>query len=159
MGTGLYYYDKLGPVPNFKEDEMSRPQPLFEFADSIEDRILRRIPIETLVLTLIAGATAFVLFNPITSLLVLLGGLFAILNFLWLKSAVTRSLVVGNKKSIRALLPLYILRILLIIGIFFIIIIFFSTKIFAFVVGFSMIIPVFLIEAVGALSKLKQWKS
>jgi len=47
----------------------------------------------------------------------------------------------------------------LIIGIFFIIIFFFSKKILSFVVGFSMIIPVFLIEAAGALSKLKQWKS
>jgi hypothetical protein len=148
-----------GLSPIFKGDEMSRPQPLFEFADSVEDRILRRIPIETLVLTLIACVTAFVLFNPINSLLVLLGGLFAILNFYWLKSAVTKSLAGNGKKSIRALLPLYILRILLILGIFFIIIIFFSKKIFAFVVGFSMIIPVFLFEATGALSKLKQWKS
>jgi ABC-type uncharacterized transport system YnjBCD permease subunit len=34
----------------------------------------------------------------------------------------------------------------------------FSKKIIAFAVGFSVIIPVFLAEAVIALSRMKQWK-
>jgi len=138
---------------------MSRSQPLFELENSVEDNILRRIPIETLIFTLIGCIAAFFLFDSTISLLVLLGGLFSILNFFWLKKAVSKALSGGQKKSIRALLPLYIVRILLILAIFFIIIFFFSNKIFAFVVGFSMIIPVFLIEAAGALNKLKQWKS
>lgn len=138
---------------------MSRPQPLFQLADSAEDRILRRIPLETLLLSLFASTAALILFDPLTGLFVFLGGLVSIINFYWLKKAVSQSLSKDAKKSIRAHLPLYILRILLILGLIFIIILFFSTKIFAFVVGFSMIIPVFLIEAAGALGKLKKWKS
>ncbi|MBA7698591.1 hypothetical protein ES703_107269 [subsurface metagenome] len=56
-------------------------------------------------------------------------------------------------------LPLYVLRIVLILGIFFIIIFFFSEKIIAFAVGFSTMLPVFLVEAALALSKMKQWKN
>lgn len=155
-------YDKLGPVSNysgFEVIDMSRQQPLFEMADPVEEKILRRIPLETLVLTMIAAVAALILFGAIIGLLVLAGGLFSILNFAWLKTAVTKSLAEGGRRSKRALLPLYIIRILLILGIFFIIIIFFSKRIFAFVIGFSMIIPVFLIEAAGALGKLRQWKS
>jgi hypothetical protein len=64
-----------------------------------------------------------------------------------------------SKKAIRSTLTFYLLRIVLILGIFFIIIFFFSNKILAFVVGFSTLVPVFLAEAVIALSKMKQWKS
>jgi len=63
------------------------------------------------------------------------------------------------KKVLRTALPFYILRIVLILGIFFIIIFFFSNKIIAFVVGFSTLVPVFLVEAAIALSKMKQWKN
>ena len=138
---------------------MSRQQPLFQAADSVEEKILSRIPIETLGLSLAASIAALLLFDPVTGLLTFLGGLFSALNFIWLKSTVSRALAGGSLKPVRALLPLYLFRILLIIGIFFIIIFFFSKKIFAFIAGFSMIIPVFLIESAGALSKLKQWKS
>jgi hypothetical protein len=63
------------------------------------------------------------------------------------------------KKALRLALPFYVLRIVLILGIFFIIIFFFSNKIIAFAVGFSTLVPVFLIEAVIALSKMKEWKN
>lgn len=138
---------------------MTRPEPLFEPADSTEDKILRRIPLETLICTVIAAAAGFILFDYLIALLVLAGGLFSILNFYWLKQTITKSLAAGKTKPVRAAVPLYIARILLILALFFVIIVFFSKKILAYVVGFSMIIPVFLIEAAGALSKLKQWKS
>jgi hypothetical protein len=63
------------------------------------------------------------------------------------------------KKALRSGLALYGLRLLLILAIFFIIILLFSKKIIAFAAGFSVIIPVFLVEAVIALSRMKQWKS
>jgi hypothetical protein len=62
------------------------------------------------------------------------------------------------KKALLSGLALYALRLLLILAVFFIIILLFSKKIIAFAVGFSVIIPVFLAEAVIALSRMKQWK-
>jgi hypothetical protein len=63
-----------------------------------------------------------------------------------------------KKKALLSGLALYALRLLLILAVFFIIILLFSKKIIAFAVGFSVIIPVFLAEAVIALSRMKQWK-
>ncbi len=138
---------------------MTRDEPLFEMVDNTEEKILKRVPLETLILTVVAAAAGFFLFDYLIALLVFAGGLFSMLNFYWLKQTISNTLTADKKKSVRKAIPLYILRILLILAIFFIIIIFFSTKILAFVVGFSMIIPVFLIEAVRELSKLKQWKN
>jgi hypothetical protein len=63
-----------------------------------------------------------------------------------------------KRKALISGLLLYALRLLLILAVFFIIILLFSRKIIAFAVGFSAIIPVFLAEAVIALSRMKQWK-
>ena len=127
--------------------------------DNTEEKILRRIPIETLICTIVAAIAGLFLFDYLIALLVLAGGLFSMLNFFWLKQTISKAITPDKKKSLRSAVPLYIVRILLILAIFFIIIVFFSKKILAFVVGFSMIIPVFLIEAAGALAKLKQWKN
>ena len=138
---------------------MTRNEPLFELADNTEEKILRRVPLETLICTVIAAIAGLFLFNYLIAILVFAGGLSAMLNFYWLKQTISNTLTADKKRSVRKALPLYIVRIMLILAIFFIIIIFFSTKILAFVVGFSMIIPVFLIEAAGELAKLKQWKN
>lgn len=138
---------------------MTRNEPSFEMADNTEEKILRRVPLETLICTIIAAAAGFILFDYLIALLVLAGGLFSMLNFYWLKQTISKAIAPNKKKSLRSAVPLYIVRILLILAIFFIIIIFFSIKILAFVVGFSMIIPVFLIEAFRELAKLKQWKN
>ena len=138
---------------------MTREEPLFEMADSSEEKILRRVPLETLICTIVVSTTGFFLFDYLIALLVFAGGLFSMLNFYWLKQTISKAISPDKKKSLRSAIPLYIVRILLILAIFFIIIIFFSNKILAFVVGFSMIIPVFLIEAFRELAKLKQWKN
>ena len=64
-----------------------------------------------------------------------------------------------KKKALASGFALYCLRLLLILAVFFIIILLFSKKIIAFAAGFSVIIPVFLVEASIALSRMKQWKS
>ena len=138
---------------------MNRDEPSLEITDNIEEKILSRVPLETLLCSIIAAAAGFILFDYLIALLVLAGGLFSMLNFYWLKQTISKAITPHKKKSLRSAIPLYIVRILLILAIFFIIIIFFSIKILAFVVGFSMIIPVFLIEAFRELSKLKQWKN
>jgi hypothetical protein len=119
------------------------------------------------------------LFNPLTALFVLAGGAFSALSFLWLKRSISRLLLLkikngdspsqkkgqspfflpDKKKALRSALVLYGTRLVLIIAIFFIIIFFFSRNIIAFVAGFSAIVPVFLAEAVVALTRMKQWKS
>ena len=64
-----------------------------------------------------------------------------------------------KKKALRSALALYGIRLVLILAIFFIIIFFFSKNIIAFVAGFSTMVPVFLVEAIAGLSRMKQWKS
>ena len=126
---------------------------------SDDERILKRIPLEITALSVLIALVAAPLFDPLTALLVLAGGALAALSFLWLKQTITRFLIPDKKKTLRMALPLYIIRIVLILGIFFIIIFFFSEKIIAFAVGFSIMLPVFLVEAALALSKMKQWKN
>lgn len=138
---------------------MTRDEPSLEITDNTEEKILSRVPLETLICAIIAAAAGFILFDYLIAILVLTGGLFSMLNFYWLKQTISKAITPNKKKSFRSAIPLYIVRILLILAIFFIIIIFFSIKILAFVVGFSMIIPVFLIEAFRELAKLKQWKN
>ena len=138
---------------------MTRNEPLFEIPDSIEEKILRRIPREILYLSIAFSVPVFVLFDPISALFFILGGIMTALNFLWFKKEVTKFLVYHKKKAVKSLLSLYGLRIVLIIGVFSIIIFFFSKKILAFAAGFSMLIPVALVEAAVGLLKLKTWKN
>jgi len=63
------------------------------------------------------------------------------------------------KKAILSTLLFYSLRLVLILAIFFIIIFFFSKNIIAFIVGFSTVVPVFMVEAAAMLIRLKKWKS
>ena len=126
--------------------------------DSASAKILRRIPWEILALSAVVAVGALLLFNPETALFTLLGGILAALGFIWLRQSVARFLLSDKKRAVRSAVLLYGLRLLLIIGIFSIIILFFPGRIFAFAAGFSTVILVFLVEAMAALSKLKQWK-
>jgi len=138
-----------------------------------EERIIKRIPLEITALSVLMAFIAAPLFDSLTALLILAGGALAALSFLWLKQTASKLLLIKKgdspggeeveapffRKALRMALPLYVLRIVLILGIFFIIIFFFSEKIIAFAVGFSTMLPVFLVEAALALSKMKQWKN
>jgi len=161
---------------------------------SEEEKILRRIPVEILVLSFVIALASIFLFRPTTALFILAGGAFSALSFIWLKRSISRLLLLKSeetgdiskrnrdrhfyvkkgdrhlkeeepvpffdkKKALRSALALYGIRLVLIIAIFFIIIFFFSRNIIAFVAGFSAIVPVFLAEAVVALSRMKQWKN
>jgi hypothetical protein len=143
--------------------------------NSEEEKILRRIPFEILILSFVIALASLLLLNPLIALFILAGGAFSALSFIWLKQAVLRLLPIKNgdrhlkegepvpffnkKKALRAALALYGIRLVLILAIFFIIIFFFSRNIIAFVAGFSTMVPVFLAEAVVGLSRMKQWKS
>ena len=146
-----------------------------------EEKILRRIPVEILVLSFVIALASIFLLNPLTALFIFAGGAFSALSFIWLKQAVSRLFLLKSgetvkngdrhlkeeepapffdkKKALRSALALYGIRLVLILAIFFIIIFFFSKNIIAFVAGFSTMVPVFLAEAVAGLSRMKQWKS
>ncbi len=127
--------------------------------NSEEEKILRRIPFEILILASIIALASIFFFNPLTALFIFAGGVLSTLSFIWLKQALTKFLLSGKKKALRSALALYGIRLVLILAIFFIIIFFFSKNIIAFVAGFSTMVPVFLVEAVAGLSRMKQWKS
>jgi membrane protein YdbS with pleckstrin-like domain len=154
-----------------------------------EEKILRRIPFEIIVLSFVVALGSIFFFNPLT------GGAFSALSFIWLKQSVSRLFLLKKgaspskkkeqssdkkgdrhlkeeepvpffkgqssflKKAIRSVLVLYAIRLVLILAIFFIIIFFFSNKIIAFVAGFSTMVPVLLVEAVVALTRMKKWKT
>ncbi len=127
--------------------------------NSEEEKILRRIPFEILILASAIALASLFFFNPLIALFIFAGGVLSTLSFIWLKQALTKFLLSGKKKALRSALALYGIRLVLILAIFFIIIFFFSKNIIAFVAGFSTMVPVFLVEAVVGLSRMKQWKS
>ncbi len=145
--------------------------------NSEEEKILRRIPFEILILASVIALVSLFFFNPLIAIFIFAGGVLSTLSFIWLKQAVSRLLLLNEKKgdrhlkeeepvpffdkkkALRSALALYGIRLVLILAIFFIIIFFFSKNIIAFVAGFSTMVPVFLVEALAGLSRMKQWKS
>ena len=142
---------------NKKEDSPSQEKEQSPFSE--EEKILRRIPFEILVLSFVIALVSLFFFNPLIAIFIFAGGVLSTLSFIWLKQALTKFLLSGKKKALRSALALYGIRLVLILAIFFIIIFFFSRNIIAFVAGFSTMVPVFLAEAVVGLSRMKQWKS
>jgi hypothetical protein len=124
-----------------------------------DERILRRIPGEILLLSAVLALPAVFLFDTVTALLFFGGGALAALGFLWLKQSLTRFLLRDRAGALRSAILLYALRLVLICAAFFIIILLFPRKILAFGAGFSTIVLVFLAEGVGALLRLKTWKA
>jgi len=112
-------------------------------AESISEKILQRIPWEITILAFILALPTLIFFDAVSALLVFAGGI----------------LLDRKKQAFTSIVFLYGLRLLLIIAVFFIIILFFSQKIIAFAAGFSTLILIFLVEAIKALSKFKQWKN
>ena len=130
-----------------------------KMAQMENERILRRIPLEILVISLIISLPLIVLYDAFTAMLFFLGGSVSALNFLWMRETVFQVLSRDKKKAVTLGIASYILRILLICSIFFIIIFFLSERIIAFVAGLSTIILIFLAEAAAALVKQRKWKS
>ncbi|MGB7297409.1 MAG: ATP synthase subunit I [Candidatus Aminicenantales bacterium] len=123
-----------------------------------EEKVLRRIPLEVVVIAAFLALLGLLLFSPLTGLFILAGGLFAAASFVWLKTALTRILGPDRRKAVRSALVFYLLRLVLLLAVFSIIILFFPRMILAFVAGFSSLILAFLIEAATAFSQKKQWK-
>jgi hypothetical protein len=127
--------------------------------DPIEERILRRVPLEILAAGAAAGLIALPFFGLTSALLVFAGGAMASLGFLWMKVSLTRFLQRDRKSALRSGVLTYLARFGLILAVFSFIIFLFPGRILAFVAGFSVLVPVFLAEGVFALVRVKTWKS
>jgi hypothetical protein len=125
---------------------------------AIEERILRRIPVEVLVASAVLAIPAALLFDLLSGLLFFAGGALAAVGFAWLKQSLVRFLDRGRKGALRSGIALYVLRLVLISGVFFLIILLYPKKILAFAAGFSVLVLVALIEGVRALLLLRTWK-
>jgi hypothetical protein len=132
---------------------MPDPQP-----DPLEEKILRRIPLEVIALAAFIAVPVGLVFGALAGVFFLGGGALAAVGFLWLKSSLTRVLAKGKAQALRSGVLLYVLRFVLILGVFFIIILLYPKRLLAFAAGFSSVIPVFLGEAVVALARMKTWK-
>ena len=129
-----------------------------EKTDALEERILRRIPVEILAASAVLALPAGLLFDLPTGLIFFAGGAFAALGFAWLKQSLTRFLARERKGALRSAIILYALRLVLICAVFSLIILLYPRKILAFGAGFSMIVPVSLLEGVRALLLMRTWK-
>ncbi len=130
-----------------------------EDQSALEERILRRIPLEILAFALVLALGSLFFFSPRTALFIFAGGAFSAVSFLWLKQTITRFLGRSRRKAVKSGLLAYLLRLVLIIGVFSIIILKFPGMILAFAAGFSCVVGVFFIEAVRAIAQMKQWKN
>jgi len=126
--------------------------------DPIEEKILRRIPIEVILAAAALGIGAAILFDPLTGLFFFAGGALAALGFLWLKGSLAKALQGDKATALRSGILFYLGRFVLILGVFLIIIFLYPRKLLAFAAGFSTIILVFLVETVRALALIKTWK-
>jgi hypothetical protein len=129
-----------------------------ESPGALEERILKRIPLEIVVLAAVLTLPTVILFDPLTGLFFFAGGVFSALGFAWLKQSLTRFLSRDRKGALRSGIFLYALRIVLICAVFSLIILLYPKKILAFVAGFSTVVPVSLAEGVRGLLLLKTWK-
>jgi len=126
--------------------------------DALEERIIRRIPVEVLVLAAVLALAAALLLDPVTGLVVFAGGVFAALGFIWLRQSLGRFLSREKKGALRSGILLYALRLVLICAVLLLIILIYPRKIVAFVAGFSAIVPVALLEGLRSLVLMRTWK-
>jgi hypothetical protein len=127
--------------------------------DSLEKKILKRIPREVLGLSFLMGIAATFLFDVWSGFFVLAGGAISAINFIWLHQSLASALLKEKREALKISALVFGLRLILILAIFFIIIFFFSKKIIAFAAGFSTVVIVLLLEALIVMPKLKTWKS
>ena len=129
-----------------------------EQTNPLEERILRRIPVEIVILAAVLAAAAALVFDPLTGLFLFAGGVFSALGFAWLKRSLTRLLSRERKGALRSGMALYAVRLVLICAVFLLIIFVYPKKIIAFVAGFSAVVPVALFEGLRGLLLLRTWK-
>jgi hypothetical protein len=126
---------------------------------AVEERVLRRVPVEIVAVAAVLAFGAVLLFDLTTGLVFFAGAVLSALGFAWLRQSLTRILAGGRKGALRSGVALYALRLVLICGVFFLIIFLYPKKILAFGAGFSVVVVVSLVEGIRALLLLRTWKA
>jgi hypothetical protein len=126
---------------------------------AFEERILNRIPLEILALSLALAVPVFIIFSPAAAGVFFLGGAASAVGFIWLRKSLSSALDSGKKGALRAGLGLYLVRLLLICALFLSIILIQPKRALAFGAGFSVLVLVTLVEGVWALLQMRKWKN
>jgi hypothetical protein len=126
--------------------------------DPIEERILRRVPWEIVLVSFVLAIPAALVFDMLTAVFFFVGGAASAAGFAWLREAVGRLFLQPGKTGVKKAILIYALRLLLICAIFAVIIYISPRGVLAFVAGFSMLVAVALVEGIAALIKMRTWK-
>ena len=140
-----------------RPSETHRPPSVSDELD--QERILKRIPGEIIAASAVLAVPVGLIFGLASAFVFTIGGILSAVGFAWLKQSLNRFLDRGRRGALRSGILMYLLRLLLICGAFLIIILIFPRRILAFGAGFSVIVPVFLIEGVRAFFYLRTWKT
>ena len=124
-----------------------------------EERLLARIPQQIIFAAAVLTVPVGLIFGFRAAFVFLLGGILSALGFAWLRQSLSRLLSRGRKDALKSGILMYLLRLILICGVFLIIILLFPRQILAFGAGFSVIVPVVLVEGGRALLRMKTWKT
>lgn len=127
--------------------------------DPIEERILRRMPWEIILVSFVLAIPAVFIFNILTAGFFFAGGVASAAGFAWLREAVNRLFLRPDKAGVKKAILIYALRLLLICIIFVVIIYISPRGVLAFVAGFSMLVAVALVEGIAAIIKMRPWKA
>jgi len=122
-----------------------------ELATGLERRILRRVPVETLVVACLMAVIIGLIFDVLSALLCFAGGLASCLSFIWMKKSIPHQPSSRHDLKTGRLLAFAFLRLGLIGLIFLIIIYFFSTRALAFMAGLVALILAMAGEVVFSL--------
>jgi len=124
-----------------------------ELTTDLEKRVLRRLPLEALVIACLMAIIIGLIFDFLSALLCFAGGLASCLSFIWLKKLIAPEPSSGHELKSGRLLAFSFLRLGLIGLIFLIIIYFFSMKALAFMAGLIALVLAIAGEVVFSLRK------
>ncbi len=126
--------------------------------NDLETKILRRLPWEILIIAALMASILTIVFDLLSGLLCLVGGIISCLSFLWLKKSILLNLPSPRGRRLGQLIGFQILRLGLIALIFLTIIYFFSTRALAFMAGLAALILAMAGEMIFSLRN-RGWKA
>lgn len=125
--------------------------------NDLENKILKRLPWEILILAFLMALIIGLIFDFLSALLCLAGGVVSCLSFLWIKKSVSLYLTSRPGRRLGRLIGFQLLRLGLIALIFLTIIYFFSSRALAFIAGLAALLLAIAAEMIFSLRK-RGWK-
>lgn len=125
--------------------------------NDLENKILQRLPYEILILAALMALIVGLIFDFLSALLCLAGGVVSCLSFLWIKKSVSFYLISKHSRRLGGLIGFQLLRLGLIALIFLTIIYFFSSRALAFMAGLAALLLAIAGEMIFSFRK-RGWK-